>query len=1317
MGATCSCETGGGGDDAAGAGGGTRGQAAPAMVVSKVAGGADELLVFLTEHRLQTYHGRLGDLGCDAVGHLQLLDEADLDTIGMKKIHKLVLAKAIDSAASDSTAEATGTKTARPHFGELADTAGPGDRHASPGAADNSSAGFDRGFRTMLSYQWDAQKTVVRVREALRKKGVECWMDIDGGMRSDVYDSMSEGVSGSAAVICFMTQKYEDSQNCKLELKFAATLGKQIIPVMMQGGGWKQSGWLGILTAGALWVPMHDEAMHDEGILGLLSQIDKVQPPPTAPALASGGGEEEALATSAGADEPAADSVSSLRAELDRLRAELQSGAHDREDGGSKGSELAGLPAEVPELPGTFRFTMDMQALKTLLLQAPAEAGGGATATAEGGQTMAVTSQPKTKVGAVGMGGIGKTILSAGLCRDLDIRASFDKVCWVTLGQQPDIVRLQELLHLQVTGKPPPAGATTESLKQTLKQEMASTKLLLVIDDCWTKAHEQALNTVNADSKALVTTRIKGMLPRSEQVEVGLPSTEDSVKLLLAAAGLNHLAVPPPEATEVVELCGNLPLAIDIAGRFLRDLDLDPERWQEVPTILKYELRNSSAAESGLSVEEQLVAASLGSVPTRDRERVSQVFQVFANIEEDTFVPPQTFALLHAAVTGASEPLPELEIRRLLQILVARSLVLGSWEKPQLHDIVRDFVIGQFSEQQLRHRHRQIVNAFRAARPRSTKPAHAGLPGWASRALDERSMYVAHHIAGHVRGAIDSSSEARDLEVEMWMCDYPEDDIFKAVRTTLGRTGCEKILSVLDAAADSCSHTRYRFFDAVIHTRAITEGVGFYPRDQMFTNKSRRIEHMKVKPQQLSQAQYDLFMINLWEECLWTNANPNFAAESERLTPEKAQEMRDGLVHLLETTEAGLCRQDVLVGLMVAPLIKEGNVDEADPILLKQRRRLAAAHGDEAMSSDCITKISNHWSRLVRLDAWTWDGWGGHTMSELILRFFRGWNPATEAALSGNKHVELARSSVPCLVAYRGDIVGANRCFDKQTQYIRQHFQSGPTNSQELDFVLDASICFFPALVDMRREDDAASLMEMCGVTWAAVDSKIDALWPDSFPGQIRQRGSGEYGSHMCSAEAMGWVAKLTYVLATTWRQIDPSVVLAALPSPERLQQYIETQAVSLLQCDCYGCVGPTSLQLLAAAVCETKLERPEEALAYADLALSRDTRGTPDVRPTTLIKAQTLRGRVLASLGKPSQAEEAFEDAIAIAQKHGLLLLELLALSDLRAKILDPAGRGAEDVPRLRKLLPTMEGSVEGLESILEAGRYRDVLACSGSE
>ena len=42
--------------------------------------------------------------------------------------------------------------------------------------------------------------------------------------------------------------------------QFAKERQVAIVPVMMQGGGWRPEGWLGLIIAGALWTPLHDGA-------------------------------------------------------------------------------------------------------------------------------------------------------------------------------------------------------------------------------------------------------------------------------------------------------------------------------------------------------------------------------------------------------------------------------------------------------------------------------------------------------------------------------------------------------------------------------------------------------------------------------------------------------------------------------------------------------------------------------------------------------------------------------------------------------------------------------------------------------------------------------------------------------------------------------------------------------------------------------------------------------------------------------------------------------------------------------------------------
>lgn len=125
----------------------------------------------------------------------------------------------------------------------------------------------------MLSYNWDHQELVKKVAAGLKKRGVPVWMDIEGGVSGDINSSMAEGVDGSKAICCFMTQKYQDSKNCKRELTYADTQDRDIIPIMVQASPWKQTGWLGIVTAGLLYLNFRDESNLETKIDSLAKEI------------------------------------------------------------------------------------------------------------------------------------------------------------------------------------------------------------------------------------------------------------------------------------------------------------------------------------------------------------------------------------------------------------------------------------------------------------------------------------------------------------------------------------------------------------------------------------------------------------------------------------------------------------------------------------------------------------------------------------------------------------------------------------------------------------------------------------------------------------------------------------------------------------------------------------------------------------------------------------------------------------------------------------------------------------------------------------
>ena len=104
---------------------------------------------------------------------------------------------------------------------------------------------------------------------------------------------------------------------------------------------------------------------------------------------------------------------------------------------------------------------------------------------------------------------------------------------------------------------------------------------------------------------------MRSLLAGATEVQCGVLSVEASLELLLRAGGCEHLLdSPPPTATEAVELCGRLPLALGLAGGIIREL---ADSWQDdLLPLLKEEFAGDGA---DASIEERVVAASLAVVP------------------------------------------------------------------------------------------------------------------------------------------------------------------------------------------------------------------------------------------------------------------------------------------------------------------------------------------------------------------------------------------------------------------------------------------------------------------------------------------------------------------------------------------------------------------------------------------------------------------------------------------------------------------------------------------------------------------------------
>ena len=163
------------------------------------------------------------------------------------------------------------------------------------------------------------------------------------------------------------------------------------MPVMM-APEYRASGWLGLLTAGSLWTPMHDKATLEQSVDGLVRQI-KLAVAPDSEEMIEVEHEEERLDFS----------VKDLRDELDRLKSEQQPAVSNMTALKAAG-QPAKVPAVVPRLPDGCLVSSSMEELLEQL-----------------------TTGTSSRVGFLGMGGIGKTVISTWLVRHDNVREKFDE--------------------------------------------------------------------------------------------------------------------------------------------------------------------------------------------------------------------------------------------------------------------------------------------------------------------------------------------------------------------------------------------------------------------------------------------------------------------------------------------------------------------------------------------------------------------------------------------------------------------------------------------------------------------------------------------------------------------------------------------------------------------------------------------------------------------------------------------------------------------------------------------------------------------------
>ncbi|CAF4644696.1 unnamed protein product, partial [Rotaria socialis] len=137
---------------------------------------------------------------------------------------------------------------------------------------------ISQGKHVMLSYTSINQDIVSNIVNILKGENIPVWFDGNGDMKTDMYESLANGVENAVAVCCFLTSDYEQSLSCQSELQYAQKRQKLIIPCMLSNADtWNPSGWLEQITRGFVFVDFHNVSEStniDAKVMELIDQIE-----------------------------------------------------------------------------------------------------------------------------------------------------------------------------------------------------------------------------------------------------------------------------------------------------------------------------------------------------------------------------------------------------------------------------------------------------------------------------------------------------------------------------------------------------------------------------------------------------------------------------------------------------------------------------------------------------------------------------------------------------------------------------------------------------------------------------------------------------------------------------------------------------------------------------------------------------------------------------------------------------------------------------------------------------------------------------------
>jgi DNA-binding SARP family transcriptional activator/tetratricopeptide (TPR) repeat protein len=281
-----------------------------------------------------------------------------------------------------------------------------------------------------------------------------------------------------------------------------------------------------------------------------------------------------------------------------------------------------------------------------------------------------------------GMAGVGKTALAVHLAHQLAERCPdgqlFIDLRGHTPGQAPiePAAALASLLAAVGVGDDQ-MPESVDKRAALWRAKLAGRRVLILLDNAANTAQVRPLLPGAAGCVVIITSRRRlPTLAGARALSLDVLPRQDALRLLGAVAGDERLAAEPAATREVLELCGNLPLAIRIAGARLA------ARPAWTVDHLARRLRDHSHRLAELTVDDHSVAAAFTVSYQQLTPELRYLFRVLG-VHPGPDIDVQLAAAIADIDTTAAE-------RGLEDLLDAHLLLQPTIGRYRFHDLLRD---------------------------------------------------------------------------------------------------------------------------------------------------------------------------------------------------------------------------------------------------------------------------------------------------------------------------------------------------------------------------------------------------------------------------------------------------------------------------------------------------------------------------------------------------------------------------------------------------------------------------------------------------